>query len=150
MTSRANPDHWDRLLKLIGREDLIGDPRYATPADRVEREKEVDAVIGDWTRHHTKHDAMRMIGDAGIPAGAVLDTMELQNDPTFEQRGIMQVMHHKVHGDFKMPAWPVRVNGKPSTVVASPILGEHTAEVLRSWLDMTDSEVAALRGEGAV
>ncbi len=45
MTSRANPEHWDRLLKLIGREDLIGDARYATPADRVEREKEVDAVI---------------------------------------------------------------------------------------------------------
>src|SRR6516165_6881567 len=78
MTSRANPEHWDRLLKLIGREDLIGDPRYATPADRVEREPEVDAVIGAWTRHHTKQDAMRMIGDAGIPAGAVLDTMELQ------------------------------------------------------------------------
>ena len=62
----------------------------------------------------------------------------------------MQVMHHKVHGDFKMPAWPVRVNGQPSTVVASPILGEHTGEVLRSWLDMTDPEVAALRSEGAV
>ena len=60
--------------------------------------------------------------------------MELQNDPTFEQRGIMQVMHHKVHGDFKMPAWPVRVDGKPSRVVASPILGEHTDEVLGTWL----------------
>jgi len=150
MTSRANPDHWDRLLKLIGREDLIGDKRYETPMHRLEREPEVDAIIAEWTRHHTKHEAMQLIGAAGIPAGAVLDTMELQNDPSFEQRGIMQVMHHPVHGDFKMPGWPVRVDGKPSKVAPSPVLGEHTAEVLGSWLGMSEADVAGLRGEGAV
>ena len=52
MTSRANPDHWDRLLKVVGREDLIGDPRYATPADRVKRQDEVDEIIAGWTRTH--------------------------------------------------------------------------------------------------
>jgi crotonobetainyl-CoA:carnitine CoA-transferase CaiB-like acyl-CoA transferase len=91
-----------------------------------------------------------LIGAAGIPAGAVLDTMELQNDPSFEQRGIMQVMHHPIHGDFKMPGWPVRVDGKPSKIAASPVLGEHTADVLRGWLGMTDAEVEGLRREGAV
>jgi crotonobetainyl-CoA:carnitine CoA-transferase CaiB-like acyl-CoA transferase len=150
MTSRANPDHWDRLLKLIGREDLIGDARYATPMDRLRREPEVDAIIAQWTRHHTKHEAMQLIGAAGIPAGAVLDTMELQNDPSFEQRGIMQVMHHPVHGDFKMPAWPVRVDGKPSKVVASPVLGQHTAEVLGAWLGMSEADVEGLKRDGAI
>jgi crotonobetainyl-CoA:carnitine CoA-transferase CaiB-like acyl-CoA transferase len=118
--------------------------------DRVEREPEVDAIIAGWTRHHTKREAMDLIGSAGIPCGAVLDTMELQNDPTFEQRGIMQVMHHKEHGDFKMPGWPVRVDGKTSEVVASPILGEHTAEVLGSWLGISASDVEGLRREGAL
>jgi formyl-CoA transferase len=150
MTSRANPDHWDRLLKLIGREDLIGDKRYLTPMDRVEREAEVDEVISAWTRTRTKHDAMRAVGEAGIPAGAVLDTMELQNDPTFEQRGIMQVMHHPIHRDFKMPAWPVRVNGKPPTLTASPVLGEHTTTVLSEWLGLNPQAVEALRAEGAI
>ena len=147
MTSRANPDHWDRLLKLVGREDLIGDPRYGTPADRVEREAEVDAIIAAWTRQHTKHEAMNAVGNAGIPAGAVLDTMELQNDATFEQRGIMQTIHHPTHGDFKMPAWPVRIDGKPPTLLTSPVLGQHTAEVLQSWLGMSAAEVEALRGD---
>jgi len=110
----------------------------------------VDAIIAAWTRHHTKQDAMRMIGDAGIPAGAVLDTMELHNDPSFEQRGIMQVMHHKAHGDFKMPAWPVRVDGKPSRIVPSPVLGEHTDEVLGTWLRLGEADVAALRRDGAL
>ncbi len=152
MTSRANPDHWDRLLKLIGREDLIGDPRYARRrwTDWNAR-PEVDAIIaGLDAKRHTKHEAMRAVGDAGIPAGAVLDTMELQNDPSFEQRGIMQVMRHPVHRDFKMPGWPVRIDGKPSTVVASPVLGEHTAQVLTSWLGLSDTDVEGLKREGAV
>jgi crotonobetainyl-CoA:carnitine CoA-transferase CaiB-like acyl-CoA transferase len=150
MTSRANPDHWDRLLKVVGREELIGDARYATPMDRVNREAEVDEVITAWTRTRTKHDAMRAVGEAGIPAGAVLDTMELQNDQSFEDRGIMQVMHHAIHRDFKMPGWPVRVDGKPPALTASPILGEHTEVVLGEWLGINARAVEALRAEGAV
>ena len=150
MTSRANPDHWDRLLKLIGREDLIGDKRYLTPADRVAREPEVDEIIAAWTREHTKHDAMRLVGEAGIPAGAVLDTMELQNDESFERRGIMQTMRHPVHRPFKMPAWPVRVDGKPSTIKPSPVLGQHTDAVLAEWLGLCADDVGKLRGDGAL
>jgi crotonobetainyl-CoA:carnitine CoA-transferase CaiB-like acyl-CoA transferase len=150
MTSRANPDHWDRLLKVVGREELIGDTRYATPMDRLAREPEVDEIIAAWTRAHSKHDAMRAVGEAGIPAGAVLDTMELQNDQSFEDRGIMQVMHHPLHRDFKMPGWPVRVDGKPPALTASPVLGEHTGAVLSEWLGLNAQAVAALREDGAV
>ena len=72
MTSRANPDHWDRLLKITGREDLIGDKRYLTPADRVAREPEVDDIIAAWTRQRTKQrsDAPWSARQKGIPAGA--------------------------------------------------------------------------------
>src|ERR1051326_6263349 len=150
MTSRANPDHWDRLLKLIGRGDLIGDKSYEKPMHRPEREPAGDAIIAEWTRHHTKHEAMQLIGAAGIPAGAVLDTMELQNDPSFEQRGIMQVMNHPEHGDFKMPAWPVRVDGKPSRIASSPVLGQHTEEVLTNWLGLSEADRAVLRRDGAL
>ena len=111
---------------------------------------ELDAIIEAWTRSRSKHEAMAQVGSASIPAGAVLDTMELQNEPTFEQRGIMQVMQHPKHGPFKMPAWPVRVDGKPPRVKPSPILGEHTGEVLGRWLGLSDAEVGTLRGEGVV
>ena len=150
MTSRANPEHWSRLCKVMGREELINDPRYATPAERVKHDADLDAIITEWTRTRTKHEAMAQVGGAGIPAGAVLDTMELQNEPTFEQRGIMQVMQHPKHKPFKMPAWPVRVDGKPPLVKASPILGQHTDEVLTSWLGLGAAEVKALHGEGVV
>ncbi len=150
MTSRANPDHWDRLLKVVGREELIGDQRYTTPMERLGREAEVDEIIAAWTRTRSKHDAMRAVGEAGIPAGAVLDTMELQNDRSFEERGIMQVMRHPLHRDFKMPGWPVRVDGKPPTLTPSPVLGEHTDAVLSEWLGLNSQAVEVLRAQGAV
>src|SRR5215468_9498766 len=74
--SRANADHWQRLLKVIGREDLIGDARYDTQNARSERAAEVDEIISAWTRQHTKEEAMQRIGEAGVPAGAVFDTAE--------------------------------------------------------------------------
>ena len=148
-TSRGNPEHWGRLMRLIGREELIDDPRYATGASRFEREAEVDAIVSEWTRKHTKEEAMALVSGVGVPAGAVFDTMELQKDPSFEERGIMQVMEHP-KGPFKMPAWPVRVDGKPPRIKPSPLLGEHSAEVLGTWLGMDASEVAALKAEGVL
>ncbi|MCZ6628450.1 MAG: CoA transferase [SAR324 cluster bacterium] len=148
-TSRANPAHWQRLLQVIGREELIGDPRFDDMAGRLEHEVEVDEMISAWTRKHDKHEAMRLLGDAGIPAGAVLDTVELQNDPSFEQRGIMQVMEHPHRGPFKMPAWPVCHNGASPPVAPAPTLGQHNGDVLHDWLGMDAAQVAALRDEGA-
>ena len=148
--SRANPEHWTRLLKVMGRDDLLDDPRYANPQLRFERYKEVEAIITAWTKNYTKHEAMQRIGEAGVPAGAVLDTMEVQNDPTFEQRGIMQVMQHPTHGAFKMPAWPVRVDGAPPRLESSPMLGQHSADVLETWLGMNPTAVKSLKDEGVI
>src|SRR5207237_5890289 len=86
MTSRANPEHWARLMKLIGREELIDDPRFATGEARVQREAEVDAIITEWTRKQTKEDEMTLVSRDGVPDGAVLHTMELQQDPSIVKR----------------------------------------------------------------
>ena len=106
--------------------------------------------IAAWTRQHTKHEAMETIGAAGVPAGAVLDTMELYNDHTFEQRGIMQTVQHPTNGAFKMTAWPVRFSGNPPPVKPAPLLGEHTGDVLNHWLNLDDAAVGNLRGSGVV
>ena len=150
MTSRANPEHWTRLLTLIGREELIGDPRYATPADRLAREAEVDALIADWTRHRTKHEAMAQVSGVGVPAGAVLDTLELQNEPSFVRRGIMQSVARPNEAPMTVPSWPVRLNGAAARVQAAPRLGADSEAVLESWLGMDAAAVARLRGDGAI
>ena len=149
-TSAANPEHWNRLLKVVGREDLVGDKRYLTPRDRVANELEVDEIVSAWTRTQSKFEAMEKIGREGIPVGPVLDTMELNNDVTFEQRGIMQTMIHPKHEPFKMPTWPVRVDGLPTRVEASPMLGQHTEEVLQDWLKLDGTVVEELKKDGAI
>ena len=117
-TSRTNPAHWRRLLEVIGREDLIGDPRFDTGVARQEREPEIDEMIAAWTRQHDKREAMRVLGGAGVPAGAIFDTMELTDETDFERRGIMQTMQHPTAGPFKMPGWPVRFGGRTPEVKA--------------------------------
>jgi formyl-CoA transferase len=149
-TSRANPEHWTRLLKAIGREDLAGDPRYDTNQARSQRAAEVDEIIAQWTRQHSKEDAMRIIGQAGVPAGAVFDTLELMNDASLAERGIMQTVEHPTTGTYKMPAWPVRFDGTPPRVKPSPLLGQHNAEVLGGWLGIGAPEIEALRTEGII
>jgi crotonobetainyl-CoA:carnitine CoA-transferase CaiB-like acyl-CoA transferase len=149
-TSRANPEHWRRLLGVIGRQDLLDDPRYETSAARTENEAEVNEMIAVWTRQHDKREAMRIIGAAGIPSGAVLDTMELHEDPTFEQRGIMQTIQHPKVGAYKMPAWPVRFEGKPPPISPAPLLGQHSADVLGEWLGLSTGDVEGLRRDGVI
>ncbi len=142
-------DHWHRLLKVLGREDLIGDPHYETPATRGERLAEVNAMVADWTSRRDKHEAMRVIGGAGVPAGAVLDTMELMNEPSFTERGILQTVEHPT-GPFKMPSWPVRFDGAPPKLAPAPLLGQHSAEIFGEWLGMSARDVEALRKQGVI
>jgi crotonobetainyl-CoA:carnitine CoA-transferase CaiB-like acyl-CoA transferase len=143
-TSRTNPVHWQRLLEVIGRKDLIGDPRFDTAAARLKHEPEVDAMIAAWTRQHDKREAMRVLGGAGVPAGAIFDTMELTEEADFERRGIMQTMEHPIAGPFKMPGWPVRLGGRTPDVKPSPLLGQHTSEVLSEWLGLHADQIDQL------
>ena len=148
-TNRANPEHWSRLMKLIGREDLINDPRFATPGDRVAHEKELDAIIGEWTRHNEKREAMEKLIGVGVPAGAVFDTMELQNEPSFVERGFMQTVKHH-NGEYKMATWPVSVDGKMVRIKGSPGLGADTAGVLHDWLGIDERQLDTLKLEGVL
>jgi len=144
-TSAANPEHWTRLLKVMGREDLIGDERYSTPAARTDRREEVDAIVAEWTRKHDKQTAMKLVSGATIPSGAVLDTRELADDKTFQDRKIRQTMKHPAVGDYVMSGWPVRFGGEPPAVGPAPLLGQHSAEVLADWLKLDKGAIDSLQ-----
>lgn len=147
--SRANPEHWSRLMKVIGREDLINDPRFATGDVRVANEKELDEIVGAWTKEHDKREAMEALIGVSVPAGAVFDTMELINEPTFAERGFIQTVRHH-NGEYRMASWPVRVDGKTARIKGSPALGGDGAEVLNHWLGLDDGQVARLKAEGVL
>jgi formyl-CoA transferase len=147
--SHNNPEHWRRLCQVIGRPELAENPDYLDRSKRLERADEVNAMIEAWTRQHTKHEVMRIIGAAGVPAGAVMDTGDLLAEPTFAERGIIQTQHHP-NGDFRMPTFPVRFDGKPPAIAPAPLLGQHTNEVFGAWLGLGDSDVAGLKDDGVI
>ena len=149
-TSAANPEHWTRLLKVMGREDLMGDPRYSTPAARTENREEVDAIVSEWTRKHDKHTAMQMVSGATIPSGAVLDTRELADDKSFQERKIRQTMKHPAIGDYVMSGWPVRFGGEPPAVGPAPLLGQHSANVLEDWLKLDKDTIGTLANDKVI
>jgi formyl-CoA transferase len=149
-TSRAGNHQWERLLKAIGREDLVDDPRFATPRDRVEHQEEIDALLMPWIAERTKTEVMETLGRAGVPAGAVFDTNELINDPFLRKRGMFPTVQHPVRGEFTMPGWPVKMSDSEVPVATAPLLGQHNEEVYAEWLGYPAERVTELRERQAI
>jgi len=149
-TSRGGNRHWQRLLKVIGREDLADDPRFSSPEARIANVGDVDALLGGWCRQRTKIEAMEMLQNAGVPAGAVLDTRELSENPDLRRRGMFVMVDHPQRGAVTIPGFPVKMTESRVPVRSSPMLGEHTEEVLVEWLGLSGKELGDFKTEPAV
>jgi len=149
-TTRAGNHHWERLLGVIGREDLLADPRFTTPKARQENYKTVDAIIAEWTRHYDKRQVMKLFGEAGIPASAVFDTMELTLDPDLRKRGTFVSVNHPTRGDVVIPGFVIKLSDSHVPVVASPLLGADNERVFGGLLGLAAEELEAMRREGAI
>ena len=93
---------------------------------------------------------MRLVSAATIPAGAVMDTMELAADKTFEQRGIRQTMHHPKVGDYVMSGWPVRFSGETPPVRPRRCSASTMPRCWREWLKLDKDQIGALRNDSVV
>jgi formyl-CoA transferase len=149
-TSRAGSQHWERLLDVIGRTDLVGDPRFATPELRGMHPEEIIEIVSAWTRQHTKFEVMEKVGAAGVPVGAVMDTRDLYEDEHLNRNGTIVTIEHKQRGPVTIPGWPVRMSDCHVPPVAAPLLGEDTESVLTEILEMSADEVARLREQRIV
>ena len=149
-TTRAGNHQWERLLKAIGREDLLDDPRFNSPEERWRHRVDVDALVGNWTAQRPKREVMQTLGEAGVAAGAVFDTDELMNDPHLRKRGMFVTVEHPVRGPFTMPGFPVKMSDSQVAVTTSPLLGQHNEEVYGEWLGCTPPQLAELRAEKVI
>jgi formyl-CoA transferase len=142
--------HFHRLLCTIGREELMSDPRFASSESRTEHAAELHAIIEEWTRQRPKREVMEVLGAAGVPTGAVFDTVELQNDPFLRSRGTFATVQHPVRGDFTMPGWPVKMSESVVPVQSAPLLGQDNATVYGELLGCTAEQLAELREARAI
>jgi formyl-CoA transferase len=149
-TTRAGNHHWERLLKVIGREDLLDDPRFATNLDRYANNQAVDDVLKPWIAQRDKREVMETLGQAGIPAGAVFDTNELINDPFLRKRGAFGTVDHPVRGPVTIPGWPVKMSASKVPLASAPLLGQDNSQVYGELLGCTPEQIQTMRAEEVI
>jgi len=149
-TTRAGNHQWERLLGVIGREDLVEDPRFKTNRDRFANKDALDAVLNPWMAERTKVEVMETLGKAGVPAGAVFTTDELMHDPFLRERGMFPTVQHPIRGDVTIPGWPVKMSESHVSVTAAPLLGANTEEIYGELLGCSPEQLQALRAAQAI
>jgi formyl-CoA transferase len=121
---------WKEICKVIGKEAWITDPAYATPTARLPRLKEVFAAIEAWTVTKTKFEAMELLNEHDIPCGPILSMQELAAEPSLRATGTIVEVDHPTRGKYLSVGNPIKLSDSVTEVKRSPLLGEHTDEVL--------------------
>ncbi len=143
------PRHLEALCQAIGRADLIDVLQPGWPEEDGEGVNVYEEIC-KWTRDRSKHDVMQILGEAGVPCGAVLDTKDLFSDPHLLARGFIQKVQHEEQGELPILGSPIRLSASHVPLRAAPLLGRHTAEVLREDLAIDDERLSKLRQDGVV
>jgi len=148
--SRGNEEHWRRLARIIGREDLLDDPRLKTGQGRYDHRDVVDAAITAWTSQRTKQEVMETVAGSSVPCGAVFNTLELMHDKDLHARGIMTKIDHPVRGEVTVTGSPIKMSDSFVPVKPSPIHGADNEAIYGAWLGYTPEEVKTLRAREVI
>src|SRR5450759_643265 len=140
---------WPAICKVIGEENWINDETYATPAARLLHQKVIFARIEEWTKTKTKFEAMDIMNKQDIPCGPILSMKEIAEDPSLRESGTIVEVDHPKRGKYLSVGNPIKLSDSPTEVTRSPLLGEHTEEVL-TQLGYSTEQIAALREERVI
>jgi formyl-CoA transferase len=146
----AQPQMWKALINTMGQPELADDTRFATGDARWENRAALDAIVEAWTRQHSKLEVMRLLGEAGVPCGATLDTGEVLTDPHLRTRDMIVDVDYPTRGTYQTVGCPVKLSDSPAEVTRPPLLGEHTAELLGALCDVSADDVQRLKTQGVV
>jgi formyl-CoA transferase len=146
----ANNEMWKALAKAIGRPELGEDSTLANHRERLARVEEIDGIVEAWTEKQGKHEVMEILGAAGVPCGAVLDSGEILSNEHLIGRGMVVEMEHPTRGRFPMPGNPVRLSGSSTELTPAPLLGQHSAEIYGELCGIGADELEKLKEEGVV
>jgi formyl-CoA transferase len=140
---------WEAICDIIGEPGWKTHPDYAKPAARLPRLNEIFARIEQWTMTKTKFEAMEILNEYDIPCGPILSMKELAEDRSLFATGTMVEVDHPTRGKYLSVGNPIKLSASASEVKRSPLLGEHTDEILRDVLAYSAQEIAAIKAAGA-
>jgi len=148
----ANQDTvFTRLAQAMGRPELAAQPEYATHAARGEHQRQLDTLVGEWTRTRTQAEVLHLMEQFGVPAGLIYRAPDMLEDPHFQERQAIVSVPHPDFGEIRMQNVAPRLSETPGSVRSpSPGLGQHNEEIYRGLLGMEESRYDSLRAAGVI
>jgi len=140
---------FDGLAKAIGHEDWLEDPDWNTPKARLPRLEEMFDEIEKWTKTKTKFEVMDILNPLNVPCGPILSMKELAEEPSLRETGTIVEVDHPERGKYLTVGNPVKLSDSPADVDRSPLLGEHTDEILKE-IGLSVAEIESSKYAGAV
>jgi len=140
---------WKEICHVIGKPEWITDPHYHTAHARLPRLKEIFAAVEHWTMTKTKFEAMAEFNQHDIPCGPILSMEELAAEPSLRATGTIVEIDHPTRGKYLTVGNPIKMSDSPTEVTRSPLLGEHTDEVLAE-IGLSAGEIGALRSDKVI
>jgi formyl-CoA transferase len=141
---------WGPICDLIGKPEWKTDPDYATPPARLPRLRHIFDTIEQWTMTKTKFEVMDICNKYDIPVGPILSMKEIAEEESLRLTGTVVEVDHPGRGKYLTVGNPIKLSDSPADVRRSPLLGEHTDEILRKVLKYSDKEVADIKVSGAI
>ncbi len=140
---------WEKICDLIGKPDWKTHPDYAKPPARLPRLIEIFGAIEQWTMTKTKFEVMNECNALDIPVGPILSMKEIAEDPALRATGTVVEVDHPTRGKYLSVGNPIKLSDSITEVERSPLLGEHTDEILTKVLKFTPREIAEIKASGA-
>jgi len=141
---------WAAICDVIGKPEWKTDPDFATPPARLPRLRLIFDTIEEWTKTKTKFEVMEICNGHDIPVGPILSMKEIAEEPSLRATGTVVEVDHPVRGKYLTVGNPIKLSDSPADVRRSPLLGEHTEEILRTVLYYSDKELAEIKVSGAI
>ncbi|QCG94959.1 formyl-CoA transferase [Azospirillum sp. TSA2s] len=141
---------WKSICKVIGKEEWITDPDYATPVARLPRLMQIFGTVEEWTKTLTKFEVMDILNKYDIPCGPILSMKEIAEDKSLYETGTLVEVEHPTRGSYLTVGNPIKLSDSPTEVTRSPLLGEHTDEILRDVLGFDEQSITQAHESGAL
>lgn len=141
---------WEKICDVIGEPTWKTDPAYAKAGARLPHLNEIFERIEKWTTTKTKFEVMEICNPLDIPVGPILSMKEIAEDKALYETGTLVEVDHPTRGKYISVGNPIKLSDSASEVERSPLLGEHTDEILRDVLKYTSSQVEEIRSSGAL
>ena len=141
---------FEGLARTIGHEDWLDDPEWNTPRARLPKLEEMFEEIEKWTMTKSKFEVMEILNPLNVPCGPVLSMKELAEEKSLRASGTVVEIDHPTRGKYVSVGNPIKLSDSTTAVERSPLLGEHTDQILSEVLGMDSADIEAARSAGAV